>query len=122
MYNPNPLNRRTDDCSVRALTKALGLSWDEVYLELVSAGFIVKKMPSSKSVVDRVLRQHGFKRRVLSDSCPDCYTMEDFCQDHPSGTFVLAGDDHIVTIVDGRIYDTWDSRDEVPLFYWERET
>ena len=121
MYNPNPMNRRTDDCSVRALTKALGLSWDDVYLELVSEGFKVKKMPSSKSVVNRVLRQHGFKGRVIPDSCPDCYTMEDFAEDHPSGVYVVCTGNHVATIRDGLIWDSWDSSKEVPQFYWSKE-
>lgn len=29
-YNPNPKERRTIDCTVRALSLALGLDWDTV--------------------------------------------------------------------------------------------
>lgn len=30
-YNPNPVGRRTEDCSVRAVAKALGISWDDAH-------------------------------------------------------------------------------------------
>lgn len=31
-YNPNPLGRRTvGDCAVRAVAKAIGVSWDEAH-------------------------------------------------------------------------------------------
>lgn len=31
-FNNNPLGRRTaDDCSIRAVSKALGISWDEAH-------------------------------------------------------------------------------------------
>lgn len=28
-YNPNPVANRTDDCAVRAVAKALNISWEE---------------------------------------------------------------------------------------------
>ena len=31
-YNPNPKNRRVGDCSVRAISKALGSDWQDAYI------------------------------------------------------------------------------------------
>lgn len=33
-YNPNPRRRTTDDCVVRAISKLLGMSWDEAFIRL----------------------------------------------------------------------------------------
>lgn len=120
-YNPNPLARIVNDCAVRALTKALDVDWETAYMMLSSNGYIMGDMPSSKSVVNATLRQNGFYREVVDNTCPDCYTAKDFCFDHPNGTYVLAFDSHIATVKDGMLYYSWNSLDEIPLFYWFRK-
>ena len=117
-YNPNPLARIVDDCAVRAITKALDIDWETAYLLLSANGFVMGTMPSEKSVVSATLRQHGFYREAIPNTCPDCYTAADFCEDHPNGLYVLAFDNHIATVRDGMIYDVFDSSNEVPLFFW----
>ena len=49
-------------------------------------------------------------------------TVEEFCRDHPQGTYILAIDGHVVCAVDGDYLDTWDSGEEVPMYYWEKES
>jgi hypothetical protein len=118
-YNPNPAGHSTIDCTVRALSKALDTDWDTAYLYLVSAGYELKLMPSTNSLWGYVLREHGFKRNVVPSTCPYCYTAEDFCRDHPKGTYVLVFGDHVCTATDGDIYDSWDSSREIVQYYWE---
>ena len=118
-YNPNPADRSVGDCSVRAVAKALGVDWDEAYLRIVLAGFQLCDMPSSDAVWGAVLRRNGFERRTISSDCEDCYTAEDFCQDHPVGVFVLGFGGHVATAVDGDLYDSWNSSQEIPVYYWE---
>ena len=120
-YNPNPISRIVNDCAVRAISKALNIDWETAYILLCTNGLAMGDMPSSKSVVSATLRQNGFYRAVIENTCPDCYSAADFCFDHPDGVYVLAFDNHIATVVDGMIYDTWNSSDEVPLFYWYRK-
>lgn len=117
--NPNPEKLRTDDCTVRALSLVLGIPWDAAYVLLVSKGLELKVMPDKPSVIHAVLREHGYHRSVVPDSCPDCYTVEEFCRDHPVGKYVVASDSHVVAVIDGDIYDTWDSSSEIPQYYWE---
>lgn len=78
-------------------------------------------MPSSDSVWGAVLRQNGFYRRAIPNQCPDCYTAEDFSRDNPEGVFVLGFGGHVATIVDGDLYDSWDSSQEIPVYVWERK-
>lgn len=50
-----------------------------------------------------------------------CYTVEQFAQDHPQGTYILAIDGHVVCVQDGCWFDSWDSKDRVPLYVWRKE-
>lgn len=120
-FNPNPVGRKVGDCAVRAISMALDMGWEAAYIALVINGLQMGDMPSSDSVWGALLRQHGFYRKSLPDTCPYCYTAEDFCEDHPSGIYVLGFGGHVATAVDGDIYDSWDSSSEVPQYYWHKE-
>ena len=115
-YNPNPSKSRVGDCTVRAICKATDQGWDTVYAHLSAYGFIKKDMPSANHVWGSYLRDRGFTRRLIEDEC----TVEDFCRDHPKGTYILAIDGHVVCVVDGFYYDSWDSGQEIPVYYWTR--
>lgn len=119
-YNPNPYKRTVGDCSVRAVAKALNVSWEDAYARTSSVGYLLGDMPSSDSIWGSVLRRNGFYREIIPNTCPDCYSAEDFCKDHPKGTFVLGFGGHVATVVDGDLYDSWDSSYQIPQFYWYR--
>lgn len=121
-YNPNPDGKMVGDCVIRALTLAMGLDWEEVYVDLSMQGFAMHDMPNSNSVWGEYLKLNGFTRHVIPDTCPDCYSIQQFCIDHPEGVFVAATGSHVVAIVDGNYYDTGDSGREVPVYYWQKET
>lgn len=121
MYNPNPAGRSVGDCSVRAVAAALGISWEDAYSRIAKAGYQMADMPSSNGVWSAVLRQNGFYRHNLPNSCPDCYTMEQFAEDHQDGVYVVGTGNHVCTIRDGWILDAWDSSREIPAFYWRKE-
>lgn len=120
-YNANPDGRNVGDCTIRAISLALGQSWEQTYVELALEGFMMGDMPSANHVWGTYLRRNGFQRRVLPDTCPDCYTVADFARDHPSDTYLLALDGHVVCLIDGDWYDTWDSGGKIPLYYWTRK-
>lgn len=120
-YNPNPTGRRVGDCAVRAVSMALGVDWETAYAMMAVNGFSMGDMPNANSVWGAVLRQNGFYRESLPDSCPDCYTAEDFSKDHSKGVYVLGFGNHVATVVDGNIYDAWDSSKEIPQYVWYRK-
>lgn len=119
-FQNNPCGRRVGDCAVRALSKALDTTWESAYLMLAMNGLQMCDMPSSDSVLGSVLRQNGFERHALSNTCPDCYTAEEFCKEFPTGTYVLFFGGHVACVKDGDLYDAWDSSNETPQFYWYR--
>lgn len=118
-YNPSPVGAKVGDCSVRAITAALGIDWESAYVLLCNAGFQMADMPSSNAVISAVLRKHGFYRKAIPDTCPNCYTVRDFCREYSKGVYVLGTGSHVVTVIDGDYYDSWDSGDEIPQYYWE---
>lgn len=120
-FNNNPTERNVGDCAVRAVSKALDKDWETAYLMIAMNGYQMGDMPSSDAVWGSVLRQNGFYRKVIPNSCPDCYTAEDFCRDNPNGTFVLGFGGHVATVVDGVLYDSWDSSKEIPIYTWYRK-
>ena len=120
-YNPSPVGRNVGDCAVRAIAMALGTDWETAYAMLAMNGYLMGDMPSSNAVWGSVLRQHGFYRHAVPNECPDCYTMADFARDHPQGVYVVGTGNHVATIKDGAIYDSWDSSREIPAYYWSRK-
>ena len=119
-YNPNPDHKRTGDCIIRAVTKVTGKSWEQVYIELAAQGFMMYAMPSENVVLDEYLYRLGFDKYIVPNNCPRCYTIQDFIYDHPYGDFIVGTGSHIIAIVDGDYYDTWDSGEEPIFFYWRR--
>lgn len=119
-WNPNPVGRKVGDCAVRAVAKALNMGWEAAYIALVINGLQMGDLPNSDVVSGAVLRQHGFRRKAIKDSCPDCYTVADFCDDHPEGTYVLYCGGHVATVKDGDLYDSWNSESEIPQYVWCR--
>lgn len=117
-WNPSPTGSRVGDCSVRAVSKALDVDWESAYTMLALKGFEMGDMPNANAVINAVLKSKGFERHTIPNTCPDCYTIGNFADENSSGTYVLGTGNHVVTIVDGIIYDSWDSSNEIPLFYW----
>lgn len=106
---------------MRAVAKALGTDWETAFALITANAFQMSDMPSSNAAWGSVLRQHGFMRSSLPPTCPDCYTAAEFARDHPTGIYVLGFGNHVATVKDGRIFDSWDSSQEIPQYYWHKE-
>lgn len=117
-YNPNPFGANVGDCAVRAVAMALGVSWAEAYLGITAEGLLMGDMPSANRVWGSYLKRNGFLRRSLPEDCG--FTLEKFCRANPRGIFVVALENHVVCVADGRFYDSWDSSNEIPIYYWKK--
>jgi hypothetical protein len=120
-YNPNPKGNRVGDCVVRAISKALNMSWEDTYIELTIQGYMMGDLLSSNGVWGAYIKGKGFMRGVVSGDCPDCYTIEDFATENPDGVFVIGTGTHAVCVKDGVIYDAWDSSNEQPIYFYFKE-
>lgn len=131
-YNANPLgNNDSVDCTVRAISLALNVSWYSVYDDLAYFGRFMGDMPSANRVWKSYLKSMGFKEEQVENTCPACQTVLRFAQQHPQGVYVLstceyqvangtriATGSHVVTVIDGDYVDIFDSGLDVPLSYF----
>lgn len=119
--NENPYDQLVGDCTVRAVSTFLNQDWDTTYIGLVVEGFVAKDMPNSNRVWGDYLEHRGFVKELIPNTCPNCYTIRDFCHDHLKGRYLLATGTHVVTVINGDYYDAYDSGDMVPIYYWRRK-
>lgn len=116
--NPNPLGKTTGDCVVRALAIATGKSWRRIYDELCELGRIECELPNSNNIWGLYLEQAGGEQFLLPESCPRCITVKAFCERYQEGTYVIGTGSHAVTVIDGDYYDSWESGNETPSYFW----
>lgn len=120
-YQPNPQQKKTDDCVIRALTKALDCDWDtaSVYAmtqQIRDADIFVKNY-----VWGNLLLRNGYTKHSLPNTCPDCYTIKDFANDYRRGTYIVGTGDHVLAVIDGDYYDSFDSGEMIPILYYRKE-
>lgn len=120
-YQPNPQNKRTDDCVIRALTKALNVDWDTASIYAIVQQIRDSDLYVKNYVWGNLLLRNGFSKHPLPDTCPDCYTVKDFCNDYKQGLYVLGTGDHVLTVLDGDYYDSFDSGNMIPIVYYRKE-
>lgn len=115
--NPNPRGKDVGDCAIRAISLATDTSWEDVYLRLCIEGALRSDLPNANDVWGSYLMQRGWYYHPIEHRFT--YTIKDFCEDHPEGTYILGTGDHAVCIKDGQIHDTWDSSSKIPLYFFD---
>lgn len=106
-YNANPLGRHVNDCSIRAISLAEGISWDDAYKQLSE---FARQEAITFSEIE-------FIDKYLSDRYPSycqqkkIYTVGDFANLKLKGKWLITMSGHITAIIDGTIYDTFDPSD-----------
>lgn len=118
--NPNPIRNIVGDCVIRGICILTNSNWEEIYMDVCNEGLLLCDMPSSNAVWSSYLEKRGYVREVIPNTCPRCYTVRNFCVDNAKGKFLLATGTHVIAVINGNYYDTWDSGDEVPMYYWKR--
>ena len=120
-YCNNPSgNLQAGDCVIRAICKVTGDTWEKIYTELSVEGYELRDWGNTNHVWDIYLRKQGFKRYACPDDCPFCYSVNDFANEHNKGSFIVATGTHAVAVVDGDYYDTWDSGNINPIYYYTK--
>ena len=124
-YNRNPRNRITSDCVVRALSTGLDIPYNQVVMEMAQMQCDTGYNDRSTELIDRYLKSKGWvKCKQPRKDNNTKYTGEEFCLklQHPIYSEELnlpdcnwhrmianIGGHHIVAIVEGMIYDIWNS-------------
>lgn len=118
--NLNPQNKNVGDCVIRAISKVLNQSWGRTYIELAVYGYTMADLQSADSVWNQYLLDKGFTKALLPINCPNCMTVREFADIYSKGRFLLFVGEHVVCVVDGCYYDTWDSGDRVVIYYYKQ--
>lgn len=118
--NLNPIGNKVGDCVVRAIAAVTEKSWQEVYIELCIQGYLMSDLPSSNAVWGAYLKNKGFNREFIRDDCSNCYTIYDFAEEYPYGSYVVGTGTHATAVIDGIIYDAWDCGTEQPIYFYYR--
>lgn len=120
-YNPNPKsNTKATDCSIRAYCAAENIKWEDAYDIACEYGKENSMMPNDAKNCDAVLMQHfGYEyHKFKKDEKETNDTVKNFCINHPKGIYVLNLSKHLVTVIDGEYYDTWDCGQKKPKGYY----
>lgn len=113
-YQPNKKDLKDSygDCTVRALSKALGITWLEAFdlMIPICRREQVSNIFDAPSKIEREwLKELGFEYHGVSNKKGSKRpTVDSFAKDHPTGTFIANVANHEVAVVDGMYYDTWD--------------
>ena len=118
--NPNPSGRSTDDCLVRSLAIIMDVPWEKAYMDLCQRGLIIHDMPNKDSTLSLYMKEKGYKRYLIPEECPVCYSIRDFAREYRHGKYLVLTGNHAVAVMNGDYYDTTDSGEEIPLYYYKK--
>ena len=112
--NVNPKNRKTADCSIRAVAYALGITWEEALTLLYEEALKTKYDPADRKTVERVLFKFGYVKRKQPRTEKNLkypiYALDRCICEEERDRKIVCNVAHHYVVVDGDSYvDTWDS-------------
>lgn len=123
-YQPNKkdLKDKYGDCVIRALTKALGMEWLEVFDDIQPISRELQIPFNCKPCYEKYLEGKGFVYHGISNSKGTKRpTVQSFTKEHKEGIYILRVAHHIVAVSEGYFWDTWDSGNKSLYGYWVKE-
>lgn len=120
-YNANPKSLKTGDCVIRALSKATGKSWDDVYTELCEIGYKKKRLPNDTHVYKAFLKNNNFNiHPAIRNEYGKLISVDEFSQIKNSGIYIIHTRRHLTVVSDGDIYDTWNTSNQTTGKYYSK--
>ena len=128
-YNANPRNKLTGDCVIRAISTAMDRPYNEVYEELFRFSLKCGLMLNDNKCYEKYLEAQGWEKHAQPRKDDNTkYTGKEFCIEaqeytfnYPSAMIAHIGGHHIVAIIGGRVWDTWDSTYGCIGNYWTKK-
>lgn len=107
--NVNPVEKKTNDCVVRAITVAESSTWEEVYKELCDKGAEMFSMPNAKGTYEAYLFSKGWvKQKMPKNQLGRRVKVKDFVDENTNKIILINVVGHVTVAVYGKLYDTWD--------------
>lgn len=124
-YNANPKNRITGDCVVRAIATATEIPYNDVVQGMTEIYIKTGYVWNDSKGIAKYMEAIGWTKHKQPKK-PDGtkYTGAEFCRRIQKGAENLGavvaniGGHHTVAIIDGVIFDTWDSTRGCIGNYW----
>ena len=116
-YQPNKKDIRDayGDCTVRAISKALDLTWVDAFKLMIPYCIeyqVTNIFDCPIKTRKEILSELGFEYTGVSNKRGTKRpTVSSFAKEHKTGTYIINVANHVVAVVDGIYYDTWDSGD-----------
>ena len=127
-HNANPHGVITGDCVTRAISVALDIDYNIAVMMGAIAQIKTGYDNATAQGIDYIVGECGWvKMKQPRKSNNRKYTGKEFCRAIKKGVFpelqgkrIIAniGGHHTVAIVDGKVWDTWDSTDGCIGNYW----
>ena len=114
-YQPNKMDVKDKygDCTIRAISKVFNCEWIDAFKKTLPLCEKYQLLPNyiffaghEKEVAEILGLTKG--TITVKKGCKRP-TVEQFAKEHPSGSYIVKVAHHVVAVVDGKYYDTWDS-------------
>lgn len=134
-HNANPKGRITGDCTFRAISTALGQSWEQTVMEMAEFSCKTGYAINDKKGIERYLKSKGWVKHKQPRKADNTkYTGSEFCKEIDCdimfvGKSIIAdiGGHHIVCIKETedlygshKVWDIWDSTYKCIGNYWTK--
>ena len=124
-HNANPKGRLTGDCTFRAISTALEKPWEDVVMDMARQSIETGYSMNDNKGIERYLKKQGWVKMPQPRHADNTkFTGKQFCSRlAEKGKRYVAniGGNHVVAIVDKKVFDTWDSSDGCIGNYWVKE-
>lgn len=113
--NDKDIKDKVGDCQIRALAKVLNKTWLEVF-DLITPicreqqvmDIFSCDLKKTKEALQRIGLEYTGVSNKRGTKRP---TVDSFAKTHKVGRYIVSVAHHVVAVVDGKYYDTWDSGD-----------
>ena len=124
-YQPNKLDLKDKygDCTIRALSKVLNITWLEAFDLTIPycREYQTPNIFNTPTMIEReIMKKLGFVYYGISNKKGTKRpTVKEFAKSHKQGRYILNVANHEVAVVDGIYFDTWDSGFKPLYGYYE---
>lgn len=119
-FNANPKGKKVADCSIRAISTAIGKSWQDVYRDMFEHSIkectVFNDKKFIKKYITNVLGLEMQKQPRFTSGKK--LTVSDFATWYNSGTYIITIANHLTVVKDGVILDTWNCENKCVGNFW----
>lgn len=110
--NKNPMGQFENDCTIRAISTAEGITWDEAYDKLTELAQTNRTMPDDRNFIRNYLDAYYHRVPYLPELVGEVSGL------YNDSILLITMNGHITCSMYGVIEDTFDCRDRVAEDAW----